>query len=108
MSERDPVTERVPVAAVTDLLSHVLADVQSGRRRLLVTEGSTAVAALISAGDYQRFLWMEADRASRFKALDSARATFADVPNDVIEREVAEAVAQVRRERGGSRPGGRQ
>ena len=62
----------------------------------MVENDSGAVAAVISAADFESFQRLLAERRDRFKALEATWQAFEDVPDDELEREVSRAVAAVR------------
>ena len=57
------------------------------------------VAAIISAEDLERLKQFEAQRAERLTVLQDSWAAFKEEDPETIEREVAQAVAEVREER---------
>jgi hypothetical protein len=65
---------------------------------VLVEKSGIPVAAIISAEDFKRLALLEAERNNDFAILDEMREAFKDVPGEEIEREVARAINQVRKE----------
>ena len=76
--------------------SQLLNKVFSGKTRVVVEKSGIPVAAVISAEDLKRFTELEAQRNERFKALDKIREAFADVPSEEIEREINNALTEIR------------
>jgi PHD/YefM family antitoxin component YafN of YafNO toxin-antitoxin module len=76
-----------------DLLDRVVGE----KQRLIVEERGRAVAAIIPVQELDRLRYLEAERRRAFEPLEKTRAKFADVPPEEIEREVARAIAEVRR-----------
>lgn len=60
-------------------------------------EFGIAVAALLVGDEYESYARWRSEQA--WKAVDTIREAFADVPQEAIERMVDEAVKDVRRER---------
>jgi prevent-host-death family protein len=79
--------------------SEILNGVFRGNTRVVVEKSGIPVAAVISAQDLERLNQLEAQREERFRVLDRMREAFKDVPPEEIEREVAQAIAEVRAER---------
>lgn len=76
----------------------LLNEVAGGRTRVVVNNGGTPAAVVLSVADYEHLARMEAERAARFAVIDRAREAFKDVPDEELEREVAKAVEEARAE----------
>ncbi len=76
--------------------SQLLNKVFSGNTRVVVEKSGIPVAAVISADDLKRFTQLEEQRNERFKALDKIRESFKDVSSEKLEREINEAITQIR------------
>jgi len=63
-----------------------------------VEKSGIPVAAIISNEDLQRLIQVEVQRAEDFKALEESWNAFKDVDPEEIEREVAKAVLEARRQ----------
>src|ERR687884_547776 len=98
MAEREPVTQVVNAAEARQKWSQLLDQVSHSKTRVVVEKSGIPVAAIISAKDLEWFQWLEARRAERFNVLDEIGAAFKDVPPEEIEREVAKALEEVRKE----------
>ena len=98
MSEREPAIQSMKASEARQQWSQLLNKVFRGETRVIVEKSGVPVAAIISAEDLERFTWLEAERAERFKVLGRMRAPFQDTPPEEIEREVARAIEEVRQE----------
>ncbi len=98
MREQQPMTQVIKASEARQRWSEILNGVFRGRTRVVVEKSGIPVAAVISARDLERLTQMEAQREEHFRALDGLREAFKDVPPEEIEREVAKAVAEVRKE----------
>lgn len=82
--------------------SQLVVRVARGETRVIVEESGSPVAAIISADEYRRFTRQqqrdEAERAELFEMLTQFGQAFAGIPEDELEREVANALAEVRAE----------
>jgi prevent-host-death family protein len=78
--------------------SQLLNDVFRTENRVVVEKSGIPVAAIIPAKDLQRLTQLEAERNNDFAILDEMREAFKDIPAEEIEREVAKAISQVRKE----------
>ncbi|MCC7023041.1 MAG: type II toxin-antitoxin system Phd/YefM family antitoxin [Thermomicrobiales bacterium] len=95
-----PETATMKISDVKSRLSGLVNAVYRGEQRILIEKAGIPVAALVSIGDLERLVELDAVRAERRRLLDATRAPFLGVPADDIEREVAEVMAEVRDERG--------
>ncbi len=96
MREREPMTQTMKASQVRQEWSKLLKTVFRGKTRVVVEKSGIPVAALISAEDLERLQQFEAQRAERFKVLEESGAVFQAEDPETIEREVAQAVAEVR------------
>jgi prevent-host-death family protein len=78
--------------------SQLLNDVYRTENRVVVEKSGIPVAAIIPAKDLQRLTRLEAERNRDFAILREIREAFKDVPAEEIEREVAKALSEVRKE----------
>jgi prevent-host-death family protein len=104
MPDREPLTQTMNATDVRRNWSRILNRVFRREARVIIEKRGIPVAALISARDLERLQELEAQRARRFAALDEVGAAFKDVPADELEREVANAISEVRAERRAERP----
>ncbi len=80
-------------------LSGLLNDVFDRKARVIIERSGIPVAAVVSPSDLDRLEKVEAERQARFNILAQMREPFEGVPREEIEREVASAIAEVRREK---------
>lgn len=104
MREHQPMTETLTASEVRQKWSDIVNKVARRQSRVLVEKSGVPVAAVVSADDLARLQALDAERERAFAALDRIGAAFQDVPADELDREVAEALAQVRAERRGDAP----
>jgi prevent-host-death family protein len=92
-------TKTIKASVARQQFSKVLNDVYRTESRVLVEKSGIPVAAIIPAKDLQLLTRLEAERKNKdFAILDEMREAFKDVPPEEIEREVARAINQVRKE----------
>ena len=99
MREREPMTQTMKASQVRQEWSKLLNTVFRGKTRVVVEKSGIPVAAIISAEDLERLKQFEAQRAERLTVLQDSWAAFKEEDPETIEREVAQAVAEVREER---------
>lgn len=98
MSKQSLPIQTVSASEARHEFSELLGQVKRQGGRVLVEERGVPVAAIISAQDLARLSRLEQEREQDFSILDELGSAFADVPAEAIDREVAKAVAEVRRE----------
>jgi prevent-host-death family protein len=98
MQEPEPMTKTIKASVARQQFSQLLNEVFRRETRVLVEKSGIPVAAIISASDFTRLARLEAERREDFAILDEMREAFKDVPAEEIEREVARAINQVRKE----------
>jgi len=98
MREREPITQTINATDARAQWSKLLNSVFRRKIRVIVEKSGVPVAAIVSAQDLARWQRLEEDRARRFAAIDESRAAFLDVPDDELERELANALVEVREE----------
>ena len=96
MRDPKPVTRTMNISVVKNSLSSVVNDVFRTDSRIVVEKSGIPVAAIISADDLARLAQFEQEREERFRAVDRARAAFADVPSDEIEQATDRIIARNR------------
>jgi prevent-host-death family protein len=107
MPERKAATQTMKVTDARQQFSDIINRVHNERRRVLIEKQGIPVAAIISTRDLERFDWLEAQRAERFKALELTGDTFKDTPTEELDREVAAAISRGRRDTSRKRAGRR-
>ena len=99
-----PTTQTLNITTTRARLTSLVKQVFLGEQRIIIEKSGIPVAAIISARDAERFAEFERQRQGDFAAMDELRESFAHIPIDEHEREVARAVsearAELRRERG--------
>jgi len=98
MSKGGPVTKTVKASEARQQWSGLLNEVFKGETRVIVEKSGIPVAAIISNEDLQRLIQVEVQRAEDFKVLEESWNAFKDVDPEEIEREVAKAVLEARRQ----------
>lgn len=98
MREREPMTQTMNATAVRQAWSKLLNQVFRRETRVIVEKSGIPVAAIISAEDLERLNRLEEERRRDLAILDESQAAFQDVPPEEVEREIAQAIAQVRAE----------
>ena len=98
MTEPEPSVQTLNLTEVRQQFSALVTRVFKKGTRVIVEKSGIPVVAIVSTRDLERLEQLEAERAERFKALDVARDAFKDVPDDVLEAEVAKAVVAARQE----------
>jgi len=76
----------------------MLGQVARGQVRLVVQQNGKDVAALISAVDLERLEHLEWQRAERYKIVEEIQARFSHMDPEEVERDIAEAIAEMRAE----------
>lgn len=99
MSMQPPVTETMKISEVKQQLNRLVNRVYRKETRVLVEKSGIPVAGIVSAADLRRLDRLDRERAERFKPLFEFAAGFADQSPEEIERETAQALAEVRAER---------
>lgn len=97
MYERQPVIQTINASQARQQFSQLLNQVFRRQARVIVEKSGIPVAAIVSAQDLEQLSRLEQQRAERFKALDATRGAFKVIPDEELEREVAKAIAAVRR-----------
>jgi prevent-host-death family protein len=95
----EPVIQTIKASDARRRWSQLINQVFRGESRFIIERSGLPVAAIISAADLERLTQLEAKRKERFKPLEDTWEAFKDVPPEEIEREVARAIAEVRRKR---------
>ncbi len=98
MRDRTPVTQTMDATDADPTFRDMVGRVSRGEERVIVQLDGRTVAAVVSSAELARFEAYERRRAADFAILDEIGAAFADVSAEEIEREVARALAEVRKE----------
>lgn len=86
----------VPALEARTQFGQILKDVQSGQVRVLVEKSGIPMVGIISAQEFQRLV---AERDARFEVVDRIRRRVPAVADREVQRDVHEALRQVRRRR---------
>ncbi len=89
-------TKTIPALEARTQLGQIMKDVQSGRVRVLVEKSGVPMVGIISAEEFQRLI---AEREARFAVVDRIRRRLPGSSDTEIQRDVREALKQVRRRR---------
>jgi prevent-host-death family protein len=92
-------TQIVPASEARQKFGELIKQVYSRRSRVIVEKGGIPVSALVALPDLERWTRMDEEREERFKVLEEIRARNADKTAEEVERDVAEELAAVRRDK---------
>ncbi len=98
MQAAKPTIRTMKASDVRQNWSQVLNQVFKQQARIVVEKSGIPVAAVISARDLEWLALFESKWEERFRVVDEIRAAFKDVPEEELEREIAKAVSEARRE----------
>jgi prevent-host-death family protein len=89
-------TKTIPALEARTQLGQIMREVQSGQARVLVEKAGVPMVGIISAEEFKRVI---AERETRFEVVDRIRRRLPSVPDAEVQRDVREALKQVRRRR---------
>ena len=92
-------TQTLKASDVRSNWSQLLNQVFRGETEVVVEKSGIPVAAIVSAQDYQKLQQIKQARERDFAVLDRMRAAFRGQTDEEIEKNVNEAVKEVRKER---------
>jgi prevent-host-death family protein len=92
--------EQMDVSQARERLAEVLKRVEQTRRPVVLACGGREVGALVPMNTYRALI---AAREARFDALAAAVAQQPQYPEEEVERDIAEALAEIRGKRATSR-----
>ncbi len=96
---KQPVVETMTVSQARQQFSETLNRVYKGEARVIIEKSGIPVAGIVPMGDVRAAEEKEEHRRGLLEALENVRAGFSDVSEDEAEREIAKALADVKRER---------
>jgi prevent-host-death family protein len=96
MHEQEPMTQTMSTSAASRALPELVQKVSRQETRVVVQEDGKPVAALISADDLARLNELDAQRKRAGSVFDEIHARNAHVDPEEVDRDVAEALADVR------------
>ncbi len=79
----------------------LMGSVHYGREEIIVERSGRPMAALIPIDMYERLV---AERRARFEVMDRIRSRLPDRPSEEIEKDLAEAIAEIRGANASGRP----
>ncbi len=97
MRERKLMTLTMKASDARQQWSELLNKVFRKETRIVGEKSGMPVAAIVSAQDLETLSRLDKERQRDFSVLDEIGEAFKDVPPEEIEREVAKAIASVRR-----------
>lgn len=86
----------IPALEARTQLGQIMKEVQGGQIRVLVEKAGVPMVGIISADEFQRLI---AEREVRFEVVDRIRRRLPRVPETEVQRDVQEALTQIRRRR---------
>ena len=98
MDRQEPVYETLSASELQEHLSELLERAGRGQVRIVVEQDGSPAAALISAHDLEWLRFFEKQWAERFAFIDAIHARNADVDPEQVEQDVAEVIAEGRRQ----------
>ena len=99
MTERDRKNEILEADAIPERWNEIVDQLDRRGGRIVVKRDGKVVAAVISALDLERLQQVDRQRAELRKVVDEIRARNADMDPDEVERDIAEAIEEMRAER---------
>ena len=88
--------ERMGAREARNKFADLVGSVHYGGQVVIVERSGKPMVAVIPVEMYQQLV---AEREARFQILDRVRSRLPDVPEEEVERDVAEAIAAVRLDR---------
>jgi prevent-host-death family protein len=92
---------QVSIGQVKRDISELVNKVAYGGERIVLTSRGKPKAVLVSMSDYEQ---LTAQRQARFAVIRELQDAAPDLPFEQVEKEVAEAVKEVRRKNAAGRP----
>jgi prevent-host-death family protein len=92
-------TQTVPASEARQRFGELIKQVFSRRSRIIVEKGGIPVVALVALSDLERWTRLDREREERFQVLRDIQARNADKTVEEVERDVAEEIAAIRREK---------
>jgi prevent-host-death family protein len=99
MHEQEPLTQTMKASQARQAWSHLLDQVFRRETRVVVEQDGIPVAAIVSTQDLERLQQLEQQRQRDLATLRASQAGFQDESADEVERQLAQALAEVRAER---------
>lgn len=86
----------VPALEARTQFGQIMKEVQGGQVSVVVEKSGVPMVGIISAQEFQRVV---AEREAKFEVVDRIRRRLPSTPDDEVQRDVREALKQVRRRR---------
>jgi len=103
MGQQQPPTQTMKAFDAHQEWSHLLHRVSRHETRVLVEQDGVPVAAIVSAEDLEYLQQLDQQRQRDLATLRASQEGFRDEPPDEVERQIAQALAEVRAERAASK-----
>jgi prevent-host-death family protein len=98
MREREPVTQTMSTSAASKALPNLVYQVSRQETRVVVEENGKPVAAIVSTEDLARLTQLDKQRTEEWRVFEEIHGRNRDKDPDDVERDVAEAIAEMREE----------
>lgn len=98
MREREPVTQIMNTSDASRAFPKLVKRVSKHETRVVVEENGKPVAALVSPADLESLRRLDAYREDPWSVIDEIHARTRDMNPEEVERDVAQAIAEVRAE----------
>ncbi len=99
MVGKEIMTQTVPAAEARQKLGQLMRQVYNRQARIIVDKGGIPVVAIVSLADFERWTRLDREREERFQVVDEIRSRNLDKAPEEVERDVAEEIAAMRREK---------
>ncbi|MHB0870773.1 MAG: type II toxin-antitoxin system Phd/YefM family antitoxin [Chloroflexota bacterium] len=96
---KEIMTQTVPAAEARQRLGQLMRQVYNRQSRVIVEKGGIPVVAMVSLADFERWTRLDREREERFQVVDEIRSRNLDKEPEEVERDVAEEIASLRREK---------
>ena len=106
MAEREHMTQDLTINDVQKDFRPLMNRVSKQETRVLVEEDGRPAAALVSPDDLDQLRRLDAYRRDPWSVIDEIHARNRDRDSDEVERDVADAIAEVRAENRARQEGG--
>ena len=98
MREREPMTQTMTMTDAARDFGSLVRKVSKQEARILVEQNGQPVAALVSPEDLEQLRRIDAYRRDPWSVIDEIHARNRDKDPEEVERDVAEAIAELRAE----------
>jgi very-short-patch-repair endonuclease len=99
VEKHEPEVETVDAAEIGEPLQGSLKRVAREKSRVIVEQDGEVVGVLVTPLDYERLKMLDRRIADGWKVIEEIHARNAHMDPDEVERDVAEAIAEMRAER---------